>query len=288
MKRCIALFIMCLMSVTCYGATPVCKACKSKIGLHKTSSGNYACWQHFCRTHQSGFKTKCNKCSMQQEIDKTRRLEAEKRAREEKEAEIARRKLEEERRLEAERTAKEAEIARRQEEARREKEELDMMNQTISALVLCEEYFDNLIQAFKHPSYCPIHKWREEFAPRFGSDFNTEQSKNEYARNLMLAMSTPNLKCSCSLDKYSSYKTRMHDAENKLKSKGIRVSSVDKIYNDLEKILDAVRNKKIVIENDVLAKLKYLEDIMPTDTFYFHTWIAIQRREKENYLNTNQ
>lgn len=48
--------------------------------------------------------------------------------------------------------------------------------------------------------YCMVHKWKECYAPRFGGDYQTEQSKNEYARNYLEALRSQKdgiIKCTC-------------------------------------------------------------------------------------------
>ena len=63
--------------------------------------------------------------------------------------------------------------------------------------------------------HCEVHKWKEEFAPKFNGDLYTEQQKTAYAQNYMKALELMRdglLKCTCN----SSYWKQKYDAADKL------------------------------------------------------------------------
>lgn len=122
-----------------------------------------------------------------------------------------------------------------EQETERKQEELENAKQNVKAAEVELELAFAAWSAALPEKHCDVHKWKAEYAPRFGGDYYTEDAKTKYARNYMKALELQEkglLKCTCAdhqayylrcIGRCKEAKKKLEDAEKKveeLKNKG--------------------------------------------------------------------
>lgn len=70
------------------------------------------------------------------------------------------------------------------------------------------ELLDRIADAAYPEKRCEVHKWKAEYAPRFGGDYYTADAEAKYAQNYMKALELQDkglLKCMCHDSGYVKY-----------------------------------------------------------------------------------
>lgn len=185
----------------------ICEVCKHKIREYERSDSliiknpnknppktakKQKCWccEHFCNKHRRPYKENnlCDECIAERvRQDKERAERAEEQ-----------RLLAEQRKIESEKLALlEGEAA-----ARRNAEETKRLLEDVNPLLTLADYYESRYVFYLSMKTCPIHQWSEGFAPRFGGDYYTEQTRASYFQSKMAAVQakqtcrcyTPNVK----------------------------------------------------------------------------------------------
>lgn len=94
------------------------------------------------------------------------------------------------------------------ERKRRKREELEKAKKSVKDAEVELEFALSALSAALPEKHCDVHKWKAEYAPRFGGDYYTADAEAKYAQNYMKALELQDkglLKCMCHDSKRIAY-----------------------------------------------------------------------------------
>lgn len=150
--------------------------------------------------------------------------------------------------------------------------ELAAMHEFKSRLLPVGEYAYELQRLECIRKECPIHKWDECYAPKYGDDFYTDQAKAEYFQSKMAAIQASQ-KCTCYTEQAKQCYLSIGRARGKCE-----IALYDVVSKDIsDKIYSMLHSTDIQLTDDEKSKLRLLMTI----EIWYSTLLKSYQRWKE-------